>query len=295
MQNLALTEPFEPGSTMKAFTVALALEKKLVTPATVIDTAPGSIQVAEHLIRDTHNYGALTVAQIVQKSSNVGSIKLAFQMRPSDLWDMQAALGLGTRPRIEFPVATAGRLAPAGVRNSRVGLASASFGYGLNVSLLQMARAYSVFARDGDLVPITLLQQTEPVAGQRVFSPETARQVRQMLGLVVGEGGTARLAATPGYSVGGKTGTTKRYDQRKRAYGDQYVASFVGIAPLSSPRIVVAVRLDAPRGKFYGGEVAAPVFSQVVQHTLRVMNVAPDVEVKPQTSGKPLVSEPESI
>ena len=294
MQNLALTEPFEPGSTMKPFTVALALENKLVTPNSIIDTAPGQIKVEDRVIRDVHAYGALTVAQVVQKSSNVGTVKLALQMRPSELWNLHAALGLGARPRLDFPVATAGRLPPH-KSWGRVGLASASYGYGINVSLVQLARAYSVFARDGELVPLSLLQQPEPVAGTRVLSVETARQVRQMLGLVVQDGGTALRAAATGYSVGGKTGTTRRYDQRKRGYSDQHIATFVGIAPLSSPRIVVAVMLDSPRGKYYGGEIAAPVFSQVVQQTLRVMNVAPDIEVKPQTSGKPFVAEQESI
>ena len=294
-KNLALTDMFEPGSTMKPFTVALALESQRVTPTTLIDTSPGTIQIDDRTIKDTHPYGVISVQQIVQKSSNVGVVKLAMQMRPSEMWDLYAALGLGVKPRVEFPDAARGRLRPA-KKWRRVDQATASYGMGVSLTTVQLARAYSVFARDGEIVPITLLQQSGPVAGQRVLSVETARQVREMLAMVVKDGGTAPLAQTPGYSVGGKTGTARRYDDQKHRYGDKHIASFVGIAPLSSPRLVVAVMLDSPkRGGYYGGQVAAPVFSQVVQQSLRLMNVPPDIEVKPQISGKTAVAEQESI
>jgi cell division protein FtsI (penicillin-binding protein 3) len=294
-KNLALTDMFEPGSTIKPFTVALALESKRVTPMSLVDTAPGKIQIDDRTISDTKTYGTLTVQQVVQKSSNVGTVKLAMQMRPSEMWELYTALGFGIKPQLEFPVAASGRLRPA-KKWKRVEQATASYGMGLSVSLVQLARAYSVFARDGEIVPITLLQQGAPVAGQRVMSVETARQMRQMLAMAVQPGGTAPKAEAVGYSVGGKTGTARRYDPKKRGYGDKHIASFVGIAPLSSPRLVVAVMLDSPkRGGYYGGEVAAPVFSQVVQQTLRLMNVPPDIEVKPLISGKPVAAEQESI
>ena len=293
LRNRALTDVFEPGSTMKPFVISLALEKKLVTPSTPVQTAPGRILVSGLPISDAHPHGVLTVAEVVQKSSNVGTVKMAMQMQPREMWELFAKVGFGQRPQIDFPGAVTGRLRP--YRSWRpIEQATMSYGYGLSTSLLQLARAYTVFARDGELLPVSILRQTEPAAGQRVLSPETARAMRRMLQMAAGPGGTAPKAQTIGYSVGGKTGTARKIEGK--GYGNRYRAWFVGLAPVSQPRIVVAVMVDEPsRGTYYGGDVAAPVFSQVVQQTLRMLGVAPDLEVKPQIVARPVAAEPESF
>ena len=283
LRNRALTDIFEPGSTMKPFIAALALDTGRVTPETMVNTAPGRITITGSTIDDAHPHGMLSVAQVIQKSSNVGTVKLAMQMPAREMWETFAAIGLGQKPRIDFPGAVTGRLRP--YKSWRpIEQATMSYGYGVSASLFQLARAYTVFARDGELMPVTMLKAAEPVAGERVFAPKTARQVREMLRLAAGPGGTAPKAQTVGYSVGGKSGTARK--QEGRGYSGKYRAWFVGLAPVSNPRIVVAVMVDEPgKGVYYGGEVAAPVFSQVVQQTLRMMNVAPDIEVKPQIVG----------
>ena len=310
LRNRALTDIFEPGSTMKPFVVAWALESRRVTPETVIQTAPGSITVTGSTIRDAHPHGALTVSQVVQKSSNVGTVKLALAMSAQEMWELYSQVGIGQKPQLEFPGAVTGKLRAYKTWRP-VEQATMSYGYGLSVSLFQLAQAYSVFARGGELVPISILRRepptargaagegapsaAAPAAGVRVLSPQTARQVRQMLQLAAGPGGTAPRAQAIGYSVGGKTGTARK--QEGSTYStNKYRAWFVGLAPVSSPRIVVAVMVDEPsKGVFYGGDVAAPVFSQVVQQTLRTLNVAPDIEVKPQVLVQPGVAEVESF
>ena len=296
LRNRALTDIFEPGSTMKPFTVALALDKGLVTPATPIDTAPGRITITGSTITDAHPHGVLSVAEVIQKSSNVGTVKIAMQIPPREMWEMYTAIGLGQKPRIDFPGAVTGRLRPYKTWRP-IEQATMSYGYGLSASLFQLARSYSVFARDGELIPVTLLRQSDgaaPVAGTRVMTAATAQQVREMLRMAAGPGGTAPKAQAIGYSVGGKTGTARK--QEGKSYGTKYRAWFVGLAPAAHPRIVVAVMVDEPsKGIYYGGDVAAPVFSQVVQQTLRMMNVAPDIDVKAQINAKPVVAEQESI
>ena len=293
LRNRALTDIFEPGSTMKPFTAALSLETGRVTPGTVIQTAPGRITITGSTITDAHPHGALTVSEVIQKSSNVGTVKMAMQIPPREAWEMYAAIGLGQKPRIDFPGAVTGRLRPYKTWRP-IEQATMSYGYGLSASLFQLARSYTVFARDGELMPMTMLRQDQPQHGQRVVSPETARQVREMLRLAAGPGGTAPKAMAQGYSVGGKTGTARK--QEGKAYTNKYRAWFVGLAPAVNPRIVVAVMVDEPsKGVYYGGEVAAPVFSQVVQQTLRMMNVAPDIAVMPQIVGKPVATEQESF
>ena len=293
LRNRALTDIFEPGSTMKPFTAALSLETGRVTPGTVIQTAPGRITITGSTITDAHPHGALTVSEVIQKSSNVGTVKMAMQIPPREAWEMYAAIGLGQKPRIDFPGAVTGRLRPYKTWRP-IEQATMSYGYGLSASLFQLARSYTVFARDGELMPVTMLRQDQPQHGQRVVSPETARQVREMLRLAAGPGGTAPKAMAQGYSVGGKTGTARK--QEGKAYTNKYRAWFVGLAPAVNPRIVVAVMVDEPsKGVYYGGEVAAPVFSQVVQQTLRMMNVAPDIAVMPQIVGKPVATEQESF
>ena len=293
LRNRALTDIFEPGSTMKPFTAALSLETGRVKPDTVIQTAPGRITITGSTITDAHPHGALTVAEVIQKSSNVGTVKMAMQIPPREMWEMYTAIGLGQKPQIDFPGAVTGRLRPYKTWRP-IEQATMSYGYGLSASLFQLARSYTVFARDGELMPVTMLRQDQEQHGQRVVSPETARQVREMLRMAAGPGGTAPKAMALGYSVGGKTGTARK--QEGKNYTNKYRAWFVGLAPAVNPRIVVAVMVDEPsKGVYYGGEIAAPVFSQVVQQTLRMMNVAPDIEVKPQIVGKPVATEQESF
>ena len=293
LRNRALTDIFEPGSTMKPFTIALALEKGLVTPASRFETAPGWITITGSTIRDSHPHGVLSVAEIVQKSSNVGTVKLAMQMKPREMWQMFTDVGLGSKPEIQFPGAATGRVRPYKTWRP-IEQATMSYGYGLSASLLQMARAYTVFARDGELAPVTLLRQDQPTVGQRVISAQNAIAVREMLRLAAGPGGTAPKAQTVGYSVGGKTGTARK--QEGRGYStDKYRAWFVGLAPVSAPRLVLAVMIDEPRGGYFGGDVAAPVFSQVMQQSLRTLGVAPDIEFKPGIVAEPGVAEIESF
>lgn len=281
LRNRALTDTFEPGSTMKPFVAALALQKGLVRPDTVIDTAPGRMAIGGSTIRDAHPHGLLTVEQVIQKSSNVGTVKLAMQMSPRDMWEMYTEAGFGQKPQVPFPGAVSGRLRPPKTWRP-IEQATMSYGYGLSASLFQLARAYTVFARDGELIPVTLLKADGPAVGVRVIEARHARAVRHMLQMTTGPGGTAPKAQTVGYSVGGKTGTAHK--QEGRGYSDKkYRGFFVGIAPIEQPRIVVAVMIDEPSaGKYFGGDVAAPVFSATVQQTLRLLGVQPDMNVKPQ-------------
>jgi cell division protein FtsI (penicillin-binding protein 3) len=299
LQNRAASDASEPGSTMKPFTIAKALDLKKVAPATPIDTAPGRLVITGTTITDAHPHGTLAVSEVVQKSSNVGTAKIALSMERRELWEAYAALGLGQRPRIELPHVASGKLRAWNTWRP-TDHARVAFGYSASASVLQMARAYTAFARDGDVAPVTIIKRepdAPPAAGHPVYSAATARQMREMLRLAASPGGTApdlqRL--TLGYSVAGKTGTAKKMVGSEYAEG-KYRAWFVGLAPVSAPRIVVAVMVDEPRaGKYYAGDVAAPVFSQVVQNTLRALNVPPDVDVKTQISAKPVPAEAESL
>jgi cell division protein FtsI (penicillin-binding protein 3) len=293
VRNRALTDVFEPGSTMKPFIAALALEKKLVTPETPIQTGPGRILVTGVPISDSHPHEVLTVAEVIQKSSNVGTVKMAMQMQPREMWELYTQVGFGQKPQIDFPGAVTGRLRP--YKSWRpIEQATMSYGYGLSTSLLQLAQAYTVFAHDGELMPVSILRRDEPAAGQRVLSPATAAAVRRMLRMAAGPGGTAPKAQALGYSVGGKTGTARK--QEGKGYTNRYRAWFVGLAPVADPRIVVAVMVDEPgKGVYYGGEIAAPVFSQVVQQTLRTLGVPPDLEVRPGIVNHSVPAEPESF
>ncbi|WP_294770721.1 penicillin-binding protein 2 [uncultured Rhodoferax sp.] len=281
LRNRALTDTFEPGSTMKPFVIGLALQKGMVRPDTIIQTAPGRLTIAGSTISDSHPQGALSVSQVIQKSSNVGTVKLAMQMQPHEMWDVFSQIGLGQKPQVPFPGVVSGRLRAYKTWRP-IEQATMSYGYGLSASLFQLARAYSVFAREGELVPVTLLKQTEPVSGVRVFDARHAQAVLNMLHMVTGPGGTAPKAQTMGYSVGGKTGTAHK--QEGKGYADKkYRGFFVGVAPVDNPRIVVAVMIDEPsNGKYFGGDVAAPVFSDTVQQTLRMLGVQPDMAVRPQ-------------
>ena len=287
LRNRALTDVFEPGSTMKPFTIGLALESGRVKPETVIDTSPGRINITGSTISDTHNYGALTVEGVIQKSSNVGTTKLAMQMPAKEMWETFSAAGFGQKPQIGFPGAISGRLRPYKTWRP-VEQATMSYGYGLSASLFQMARSYTVFANGGRVIPATLLKTDEPAVGVPVFSERTADQVRKMLQMAAGPGGTGQKAQTVGYSVGGKSGTARKQVGKSYAAG-KYRPWFTGLAPVDKPRIIVAVMVDEPSaGQVYGGLVAAPVFSEVVQQTLRMMNVQPDMAVKPQIVANPV-------
>lgn len=289
LRNRAITDTFEPGSTIKPFTAALALELGQVRPDTVIETAPGRLRIGRSTIGDAHPHGPLTVEQVVQKSSNVGTAKMALAMPAERMWEMFSSIGLGQAPRIGFPGAVAGRLRPH--RSWRpIEQATMSYGYGLSVSLLQLARAYTVFATDGELLPLSMFKHDGPVEGERVLRASTAHAVRHMLELAAAPGGTAPQAQISGYRVAGKTGTAHKRDGGQ--YVDKYISSFVGIAPVSDPRVVVAVMIDEPTaGKYYGGVVAAPVFARITGDALRTLRVPPDSTVVKLDIPSPEVAE----
>jgi len=299
LRNRALTDTFEPGSTMKPFIAAWALETGRVTPQTVIQTAPGKMTLTGSTITDSHPHGNLTVSEVIQKSSNVGAVKMAMTFTPREMWELYSSVGFGQKPQLGFPGVVTGRLRP--YKSWRpIEQATMSYGYGLSASLFQIAHAYTVFAHDGELIPVTLTRPigeapATPVSGIRVLSPKTASTVRDMLHLVTLPGGTAPKAQVMGYSVGGKSGTA--YKQEGASYATKkYRAWFVGMAPIAHPRIIVAVMVDEPSaGKYFGGDVAAPVFSEVVQQTLRMMGVQPDLDVKPQIVSHEIPAEEESF
>jgi cell division protein FtsI (penicillin-binding protein 3) len=281
LRNRALTDTFEPGSTMKPFVVSLALEKGLVRPDTPINTNGGRLTINGSTISDSHGHNVLTVSEVIQKSSNIGTVKMAMQLQPREMWELYTQIGLGQRPQVPFPGAVSGRLRAYKTWRP-IEQATMSYGYGLSTSLFQLARAYTLFARDGELVPVTMLKSDGIAHGVRVLQPQTAQTMRQMLHLVTLNGGTAPRAQTMGYSVGGKTGTAHK--QEGRGYAEhKYRSVFVGIAPIDKPRIVVAVMIDEPSaGRYFGGDVAGPVFSATVQQSLRMLGVQPDMNVKPQ-------------
>jgi cell division protein FtsI (penicillin-binding protein 3) len=283
LRNRALTDTFEPGSTMKPIVISLALEKGIVKPETRIDTSGGHLTISGSTISDSHAHGTLTVNEVIQKSSNIGTVKIALQMQPREMWEMFTEVGFGQKPQVPFPGVVSGRLRPYKTWRP-IEQATMSYGYGLSVSLFQLARAYTLFSHDGEVIPASLMKVNQPSVGVRVISVENAIAVRKMLNMVAGPGGTAPKAQTVGYSVGGKTGTAHK--QEGKGYsGKKYRGFFVGLAPIERPRIIVAVMIDEPsNGRYFGGDVAAPVFSETVQQTLRLMGVQPDMSVKPQTS-----------
>jgi cell division protein FtsI (penicillin-binding protein 3) len=281
LRNIALTDTFEPGSTIKPLTIGLALETGRVKPSTVIQTAPGRIQITGSTISDAHPHGPLTVEEVIQKSSNVGTVKMAMQMQPREMWELFSQVGFGQKPQLQFPGLATGRLRPYKTWKP-IEQATMSYGYGLSASLFQMARSYTVFAHDGQIIPATLIKREHPATGVQVLSPKTAQAVRKMLQMAAGPGGTGPKAQTLGYSVGGKSGTAHKQEGKGYA-ANKYRSWFTGMAPIDSPRVIVAVMLDEPTaGQYFGGAVAAPVFSEVVQHSLRLMGVQPDMAVKPQ-------------
>jgi cell division protein FtsI (penicillin-binding protein 3) len=272
-----MTDTFEPGSTMKPFSIALALENHLITPMTNIQTAPGRITIGKATIGDAHPHGVLTVQGVLQKSSNVGTAKIALQLQPQQMWDLFTTVGFGQQPKLGFPGAVAGRVRPYKSWKP-IEQATMSYGHGISTSLIQMAHSYMIFARDGDIIPVTLQKAGDRPIGQRVISEKTARDLRVMLEMAAGPDGTAPKAQVPGYRVAGKTGTAHKLVGGQ--YANKYVSSFVGFAPVSDPRIIVAVMIDEPsNGVHFGGQVAAPVFSAVTASALRALNVPPDSAV----------------
>jgi cell division protein FtsI (penicillin-binding protein 3) len=299
LRNRALTDTFEPGSTVKPIIAAWALETGRVKPETVIHTAPGRVSMGGFVISDSHPHGDLTVSQVIQKSSNIGAMRMGLMFQPREMWDLYTSMGFGQKPQLGFPGVVTGRLRPVKAMHE-IERATMSYGYGLSASLFQIAHAYTVFAHDGEFIPVTLTKvdaqgEAAKAAGLRVISPQTAATVRQMLSLVTGPGGTAPKAQTIGYSVGGKSGTA--YKQEGKGYAvKKYRSWFVGLAPIANPRVIVAVMVDEPNaGKWYGGDVAAPVFSDLVQQTLRTMGVQPDLDVKTQIIARDVPAEDESF
>lgn len=279
LRNRAMTDTFEPGSVLKPFTIAQALEAGKVRFDTIINCAPGKLTIGTATISDSHPHGALTVAEVIQKSSNVGAAKIAAMLSAQQMWDMFDAVGFGQVSHLGFPGEVAGRLRPW--KSWRpIEQATMSYGHGISVSLIQLARAYTVFAREGDMIPLTLTKADDnPVGTTPVFSQQTAREVRAMLEMAVQPGGTAPKAQIPGYRVAGKTGTA--YKLEGGQYAKKYVASFVGFAPASDPRLVVAIMIDEPGGaQHYGGDVAGPVFAGVMSGALRTLGVPPDLAVQ---------------
>ncbi|MFS2026102.1 peptidoglycan D,D-transpeptidase FtsI family protein [Massilia sp. CT11-137] len=278
LRNRVITDTFEPGSTLKPFTVALALDKGLIKPTTLFDTGNGRYMTGGHPIRDTHPHGVIDVTTIIQKSSNIGTTKISELLSAQEMWEMFTKVGFGQAPRYGFPGAAAGRVRPYKSWRT-VAKANMSFGQGISMSLLQLAHAWLIFARDGDVIPLSFQKVTEKPVGQQIISPKTAAQVRTMVESVVSPQGTASQAQVAGYRVGGKTGTAQkvingRYSQT------HYVGNFVGIAPMSNPRFVIAVMIDDPSGPFHtGGAVAAPTFAALAANALRAANVPPDSTV----------------
>ena len=285
MRNRALTDVFEPGSTMKPFLIAAALESGKYRPASKINTQPGFYMVGSHTVKDMHDYGTLDLTGVIRKSSNVAASKIALSLQPESYWKVLFGSGFGVATSSGFPGEADGYLADFN-RWRKVETATLSYGYGLSVSTLQLAQSYAVFANDGWRAPISLLMRDEPAEPEQILSPSVARSVRTMMEAVVKKGGTAIGAAIKGYHVAGKTGTVHK--SISGGYSkDKYLSLFAGMAPASNPRLVMAVVIDEPRnGEHFGGKVAGPVFSRVMSGALRLLNVAPDDSPLLQTRAK---------
>ena len=280
MRNRAVIDTFEPGSTIKPFVAAAVLERGLFSPGSVLET-PETWRVGNKLVRDVHPHPRMTVTEIIQKSSNVGAVKLAMSLTPQQFWDVLHRSGFGEKPGSGFPGETAGRLRGAESWKP-VEHATMAYGYGLSVSLLQLTRGYMAFANDGEVMPLSFLRrEPQEIVGERVFSPRVAREVRAMMEAVTQEGGTGQRTRVPGYRVAGKTGTAHKLVDGRYA-SDRYLSSFVGMAPASNPRLIIGVVIDEPSGGvYYGGSVAGPVFAQVMAASLRQLGLPPDAPEAP--------------
>jgi len=274
-RNRAVTDVFEPGSTIKPFTIATALESKKYYPSTRINTSPGTMKVGRNTIRDHKNYGDIDVTRVITKSSNVGATKIALSLKAEKFWSMFSRLGFGRVTASGFPGESAGLMSHYS-RWHEIERATLAFGYGLSVTPLQLAHAYSILAADGDSRPVSFIKTDHVVQGERVLPAKVARQVRKMMKTVVSKEGTGLAASVYGYQVAGKTGTIHKSTAGGYA-NDRYIAVFAGMAPASNPRLVLVVMINDPSGeKYYGGQVAAPVFSKVMSGALRLMDITPD-------------------
>ncbi|SPL68825.1 penicillin-binding protein PBP3 [Acinetobacter stercoris] len=283
MRNRGAIDMFEPGSTMKPFTVAAGLESGKYTPNTIVNTSPGSMVIGNHLIRDTHNYGSLTVTGVIIKSSNVGAAKIALSMPYSTLPTFFKRIGFGQRSAVKFPGESPGLILPPRLWHvSEIG--TMAYGYGINATMLQLAQGYAMLANHGIKHDLSLYKLEGEAKGEQVLSPKIADEVLLMLEQVTLPGGTATQSTIPGYRVGGKTGTAHKLRPDHKGYSNtEYRALFAGVAPISDPRLAIIVVVENPRGQYYGGLVAAPVFAKIMQESLRLMNVPLD---KPLTAQK---------
>lgn len=290
MRNRAMTDMFEPGSTVKPLTVVAALESGRYQPNTVINTSPGYIRVGKKTLVDPVNYGSIDVTSILTKSSQVGTSKIALDLDEQSVWEVFSRFGLGVSTGSSFPGESAGLL-PGRPNWRPIERVNFAFGYGLTVTPLQLAQAYSVFASGGVLRPATLLRQEQVEKGEQIISEKVAGQLVDMLKTVTGEDGTAKRARVASYSVAGKTGTVHKVSDKGGYADNRYMAVFAGLAPASEPRIVTVVMIDEPNlDKYHGGESAAPVFSRVVTDALRILDVTPDkaLPVNRLVNGKPV-------
>lgn len=281
-KNTTVSDVFEPGSTMKAFSVAAGIESGEYSPTTKIDTGNGHLKFIDYTIHDTKPHGVISVSEVIKMSSNIGTSKIAKTLGKKALWETYKKMAFGQKTNIEFPGEATGV-----VRHydqiSDVGLATMSYGNGVSVTLLQMARAYTVFANDGVLMPVTLKKLKRVPVGEQVFSSKTARQLKAMLETVVSEEGTAKAAMVSGYRVAGKTGTSRKVGASGHYEKGKYISSFVGLAPASDPKLIIAIKIDEPStagNRYYGGAVAGPIFSEVMRQSLTNLLVPKDLPVK---------------
>lgn len=278
LRNRAVTDVYEPGSTMKPFTVALALESGKWAPSTLVNTAPGTLKVGRFTVRDVHNYKTIDVTRVISKSSNVGTSKIALSMPAERLWQLYKNIGLGSPTGIGLLGEQSGVLHHFS-RWSAIGHANHSFGYGFSVNMAQLAQAYTVLAAEGIRRPLTLIKRDQPLdpsEERRVLSSRAARQVRAMLEEAVTKSGTGIKASVPGYRVAGKTGTVHKIVNGRYA-SNRYFSLFAGMVPASNPRLAMVIIIDEPKsGAYYGGAVAAPVFGKTMGRVLRILNITPD-------------------
>ena len=276
-RNRSVTDVFEPGSTMKVFTIAAGLKSGIFTPQTVIDTSPGIFKVGNHSISDHHNFGSIDVTTVITKSSNVGATKIALALKPEYFYNVLNRFEFGQTTGSGFPGERSGLLRSFDTWTEH-DMATLSFGYGVEVTSLKLAHVYSIIANDGIKLPVSFLKTDDSVQGERVISKKIARQIRDMLETVVSSQGTASKAGIKGYRVIGKTGTAHINDPRGGYFDDRYRSLFVGIVPASNPRFVTVVTIDEPNKDtgHFGGAVAAPVFAKVMEGTLRILNIPPD-------------------
>ncbi len=289
LRNRAVTDVYEPGSTMKPFTISLALESGKWTPTTLVDTR-GPLRVGRYWVRDTHSYGIIDVTHVISKSSNIGTTKIAFSMPMERLWKLYKDVGFGALSGLSLSGEQPGVLHHFSKWGGEIGHANHSFGYGLSINMLQLAQAYGVLAADGVKRPLTLIkrqQPLDPATEQRILSAQTVRQVRTMLELAVSKQGTGAKAGVPGYRVAGKTGTVHKIVNGRYA-SNRYFSLFAGMVPASQPRLVMVIIIDEPKGgAYYGGAVAAPVFGETMGEALRILNITPDDMPSMKIAGSP--------